>query len=44
MEKLNFPGTDWLGLALIGAQKKPLESVSGVLTSHRAFHSLSNVE
>ena len=24
MEKLNFPGTDWRGLALIGAQKKPL--------------------
>ena len=25
MEKLNFPGTDWRGLALIGAQKKPLK-------------------
>ena len=24
MQKLNFPGTDWRGLALIGAQKKPL--------------------
>ena len=23
MEKLNFPGTDWRGLALIGAPKKP---------------------
>ena len=23
MEKLNFPGTDWRGLALIGAQKNP---------------------
>ena len=23
MKKLNFPGTDWRGLALIGAQKKP---------------------
>ena len=24
LEKLNFPGTDWRGLALIGAQKKTL--------------------
>ena len=24
MQKLNFPGTHWRGLALIGAQKKPL--------------------
>ena len=23
MQKLNFPGTHWRGLALIGAQKKP---------------------
>ena len=23
-QKLNFPGTHWRGLALIGAQKKPL--------------------
>ena len=23
MEKLNFPGTDWRGLALIGAPKNP---------------------
>ena len=25
MQKLNYPGTDWRGLALIGAQKKPLQ-------------------
>ena len=24
MQKLDFPGTHWRGLALIGAQKKPL--------------------
>ena len=24
MQKLNYPGTHWRGLALIGAQKKPL--------------------
>ena len=24
MQKLNFPGTHWRGLAVIGAQKKPL--------------------
>ena len=23
MQKLNFPGTHWRGLALIGTQKKP---------------------
>ena len=27
MQKLNFPGTHWRGLALIGAQKKPLNCV-----------------
>ena len=26
MQKLNFPGTHWRGLALIGAQKKPWAS------------------
>jgi len=26
-QKLNFPGTDWRGLALIGAQKKPPDSI-----------------
>ena len=26
MQKLNFPGTHWRGLALIGAQKKPLNT------------------
>ena len=26
MEKLNFPGTDWRGLALIGAQKNPVQA------------------
>ena len=25
MQKLDFPGTHWRGLALIGAQKKPLK-------------------
>ena len=24
MQKLNFPGTYWRGLAVIGSQKKPL--------------------
>ena len=28
MQKLNFPGTHWRGLALIGAQKKPLQPIT----------------
>ena len=34
MQKLNFPGTHWRGLALIGAQKKPC-------TGKRQFNSLA---
>ena len=28
MQKLNFPGTHWRGLALIGAPKKPCSAKS----------------
>ena len=42
MQKLNFPGTHWRGLVLIGAQKKPAAVTTitdwGVLLPHIWIH------